>query len=160
MNKQFEQHLQQQLEALPEQQQPEKDLWRGIELAINQSQPYTNSARKRWYAMAASLLVVGFAGWLSWQMPQQAADAESLATLLSSQHQQQKQALLVSFKGQQALTNNWQEQLLELDDAAEAIKKALQQEPDNPVLLKMLQQVYQQQIDLIETVHAPKWQQI
>lgn len=160
MNKQFEQHLQQQLEALPEQQQPEKDLWRGIELAINQSQPYTNSARKRWYAVAASLLVVGFAGWLSWQMPQQTADAESLAALLSSQHQQQKQALLVSFKGQQALTNNWQEQLLELDDAAEAIKKALQQEPGNLALLKMLQQVYQQQIDLIETVHAPKWQQI
>ena len=44
--------------------------------------------------------------------------------------------------------------------AADAIKAALENDPNNMALLRMLQSVYQQQIDLIERVHAPKWQQI
>ena len=66
----------------------------------------------------------------------------------------------MQFEGKNALTNNWQQQLAELDSAAEAIKKALLNEPDNMALLKMLQSVHQQQINLIERVHSPKWSQI
>ena len=80
--------------------------------------------------------------------------------MLSSQHQTQRDQLLVSLEGQPALTENWQEQLQELDDAAAAIKAALAQDPNNAALLKMLQNVYQQQISLIERVHSPKWRQI
>ncbi|WP_346993140.1 hypothetical protein [Alteromonas gracilis] len=47
-----------------------------------------------------------------------------------------------------------------MDDAADAIKTALKEDPDNSALIKMLHHVYQQQIALIERVHAPKWQQI
>ena len=74
--------------------------------------------------------------------------------------QKQKQALLVHFAGQPALTNNWQEQVAELDKAELAIKAALKNEPNNMALLKLLQNVYQQQISLIERVHSPKWSQI
>ena len=66
----------------------------------------------------------------------------------------------MQYQNQPALTDNWQQQLTELEDAERAIKQALDNEPENPALLKMLAQVYQQQLDLINKVHAPKWQQI
>ncbi len=66
----------------------------------------------------------------------------------------------MQYQNQPALTDNWQQQLTELEDAERAIKQALENEPENPALLKMLAQVYQQQLDLINKVHAPKWQTI
>ena len=68
--------------------------------------------------------------------------------------------LLVSYQKAQPITDNWQTQLEELDAAAEAIKPALKTDPNNKALLQMLQQVYQQQLSLIETVYNPKWQAI
>jgi Tfp pilus assembly protein PilF len=47
-----------------------------------------------------------------------------------------------------------------LEEAEQAIKQALENEPQNQALLTMLAQVYQQQLDLINKVHAPRWQQI
>lgn len=72
----------------------------------------------------------------------------------------QKQSLLVQYQSQAALTDNWQVQLKELEDAEQAIKQTLENEPQNKALLSMLAQVYQQQLDLINKVHAPRWQQI
>jgi hypothetical protein len=79
---------------------------------------------------------------------------------LSALFEQQKQALLVQYEAQPALTNDWQQQLDELEQAEQAVKLALQNDPENAALLKMLAQVYQQQLDLINRVHAPSWQQI
>ena len=67
---------------------------------------------------------------------------------------------MVRFQDQPALTQNWQDQLTGLDDAADAIKTALENKPNNMALLKMLQSVHQQQINLIERVHSSKWSQI
>ena len=79
---------------------------------------------------------------------------------MSKQFETQKASLLVAYQDQNAVADNWQGQLAELESAADAIKAALQNDPNNMALLRMLQSVYQQQIDLIERVHAPKWQQI
>ena len=67
---------------------------------------------------------------------------------------------MVRFQDQPALTQNWQDQLTGLDDADDAIKTALENKPNNMALLKMLQSVHQQQINLIERMHSPKWQQL
>jgi hypothetical protein len=64
---------------------------------------------------------------------------------------------LIRFQDQPALTQNWQDQLTELDDAAVAIKMALRNESNNMALLKTLRYVHQQQINLIERVHSSKW---
>lgn len=165
-----EHQLERALDALPREKMPQRDLWQGIELGIEQQQhagtEKTHKAPPR-FAIAASFAVVAMAGWLVIQQlnvePTQesiAPSAEQLASVLSSQHQIQRDQLLVSLEGQPALTENWQEQLQELDDAAAAIKAALAQDPNNAALLKMLQNVYQQQISLIERVHSPKWRQI
>ena len=84
----------------------------------------------------------------------------SQVVAMSDYFKAQKQSLLVQYKNQDALTNNWQAQLQELEEAEQAIKQALENEPQNQALLTMLAQVYQQQLDLINKVHAPRWQQI
>lgn len=66
----------------------------------------------------------------------------------------------MQYQSQAALTDNWQVQLQELEDAEQAIKQTLENEPKNKALLSMLAQVYQQQLDLINKVHAPRWQHI
>ena len=71
-----------------------------------------------------------------------------------------KNSLLVEYENKEALTTNWQTQLQELEEAEQAIMQALENEPQNQALLTMLAQIYQQQLDLINKVHAPRWQHI
>ncbi len=164
----FDKALDEQIDALPKEKQPERDLWRGVSLAIENESAAHNTASRRpavWAAMAACVALVALVSWYGLQQPPtqtgpQSVTGEALVKALSDQHEQQKQALLVEYTDTPALADNWQQQLAELDDAASAIKAALEQDPDNPALLRMLQNVYQQQIALIERVHAPKWQRI
>lgn len=140
---------------------PERDLWTGIERAISQQEDAgTNTKSIRpIYAIAASVSLLAFVAMFSYHSGKSISGQE-LVQQLSEQHLQQKQQLLVSLQGQATLTENWQQQLEELDEAAIAIKKALENEPNNVALLKMLKKVHQQQIMLIERVHAPAWKTI
>jgi hypothetical protein len=157
----FEQALAAQLADLNRGQQPDKDLWPGIELALSSeySEP-SYVVGKKMYLVAATIAIFGLIGWLSVNQQPVSLTGDDLVTSLSKQHLEQPKALLVRFQNQPALTQNWQDQLAELDAAADAIKTALENEPNNMALLKMLQSVHQQQINLIERVHSPKWQQL
>lgn len=170
MSKQnFDAALAQKLSELEKSKMPERDLWQGIELALA-NEPAPNqiphetpkkTVSTRIFAVAATFAFIGLFSWFSMNQPEQGViGGQELVAALSDQHREQKDALLVRFRDQPALTQNWEQQLDELDDAAAAIKSALKEEPNNIALLKMLQNVHQQQIDLIERVHAPKWQQI
>ena len=175
-NKNFEQALQDKIQSLPDEIQPDKDLWQGIDIALSSSEKVITCADEisttakvvnlsQWTAMkpialAASLILVAVLGWNGLQkIPNTTVDS-SLAARMMQQHDEQKTVLLASLSESPELTDNWQAQLQELEQAAKAIEAALQNEPDNITLLKMLQQVHQQQLALIETVHAPVWQQI
>lgn len=154
------------IEQLNKEKLPERDLWKGIEYSISDenivkehSSQANRAKRTPVFAMAASVLVAMLIGYFSFQTGR-LESGQDLVMQMSQQHDQHKDALLTSLDGQPATTQNWQQQLDELDQAALAIKKALANEPNNPALLKMLQKVYQQQIMLIERVHAPAWQQI
>ena len=165
-NTDFDTHLKQQIEQLPKEIQPERDLWPGIELTLttdsvtNSEVQHNADKRVKWLAMAAAFAFVGLFSFFVSQQFMPGNNSLDLVAALIEQHQIQKNQLLVKFKDQPALTQNWQEQLRELDEAAGAIKKALEQDPTNIALLKMLQQVHQQQIDLIERVHSPTYLQI
>lgn len=166
----FDAKLAQQLDALEKSRMPRRDLWPGIEHALadeSASKQHQAEGRQgftpRVIAMAASVAFIGVFSWFMWNAEPIVADGpetQDLVAALVEQHQSQRDALLVKFEDQPSLTENWQQQLDELDEAAVAIKKALEQEPNNLALLKMLQHVHQQQIDLIERVHSPKWRQI
>ncbi|MEG3765931.1 hypothetical protein [Alteromonas sp. 14N.309.X.WAT.G.H12] len=156
------------LGALPKQIAPKRDLWRGIELSLteNPENGEERSGKGRFpLAIAASVLVgVLLASVIlgKFSLPGSQRDLSSLALVnqLNQQHQMQVNQLLSEFKGQPALTQNWQEQLQQLTAAADAIRLALENDPNNPALLSLLQHVYQQQLLLIERVHAPQWQPI
>ncbi|MFT2089797.1 hypothetical protein [Paraglaciecola sp. 2405UD69-4] len=163
-NAEFEKKLVEQIKGINKEKQPERELWTGIELAISrddlsQEKQSANDGRKTFLAVAAVALV-SLLGWFSMSPQLVLLTGDDLVASLSQQHELQKNELLVKLQNQTALTENWQDQLAELDDAADAIKKALQNDPNNMALLKMLQSVHQQQISLIERVHSPKWSHI
>ncbi len=161
--------LQQQIDGMQKERMPERDLWPGIEHALIHKSDLSldevsniNSKKmmfKPVYALAASVTLVAFVGYFSFQSGV-VTTSEGLAQQLNEQHIQQRESLLASLKDQPTTTENWQQQLNELDEAAAAIRKALENEPNNAALLRMLKRVHQQQIALIERVHAPAWQQI
>jgi hypothetical protein len=160
MNKtNFEIALVSKLAELNKVQQPDRDLWPGIELALlcESSEPLMVVSGKKMYAIAATVAIFGLIGWLSVNQYPVSLTGDELVASLSAQHLDQKNALLIRFQDQPALTQNWQEQLTELDYAAVAIKMALRNESNNMALLKMLRHVHQQQINLIERVHSSKW---
>ncbi|NVK54143.1 MAG: hypothetical protein HWE26_00900 [Alteromonadaceae bacterium] len=155
--------LDEHIKNLPVDITPGRDLWQGVELAITSETPRVKS-NHRYLAIAASMLLpVGLVAimMMGGQSPSEPTGRQpGIASQLSAQFESQKASLLVAYSDQEAVTDNWQGQLADLETAAEAIKTALKNDPDNRALLRMLQSVYQQQIDLIERVHAPKWQQI
>ncbi|WP_371742355.1 hypothetical protein [Aestuariibacter sp. A3R04] len=161
----FESELARQVEALPEEVSPQRDLWRGIALGLETGKQAPARRTAHWSALVASAVAVAVVCFsLIWQngdSPEnKMASGNALVQVISQQHQAQVEALLIQFDGQAALSSNWKSQLTELENAATAIKRALEEDPDNTALLGMLQHVYQQQLLLIERVHAPKWQQI
>ena len=147
---------------------PERELWTGIEQAINQSENLISESdlgkankalwQKSTFAIAASVFVAITVGLFAYETGK-TVQGDALIAALTEQHQNQKQSLLIRFKDRPAATNNWQQQLDELDEAAAAIKKALAEEPNNPALLKMLKNVYEQQMAIIDRVHEPTWNQ-
>jgi hypothetical protein len=145
---------------------PDSDLWQGVEFTIVsslQNKTLSTQARKghgRWYsALAAS---VCFCALMASVLLTHNSNGQGQALIaqLSTAHHAQKQAMLASFQDTPATTMNWQEQLKDLDEAEAAIKLALEQAPNNPALINMLKHVYQQQLTIIERVHAPAWQKI
>ena len=175
-NKDFEQVLQDKIQSLPTEMQPDKDLWQGIDIALTSAEKIAaNSDNERNtgqvvsisqrfpirpMAMAASVVLVALLGWNGMQKAPEKEGASSLVARMMQQHDEQKSVLLASMSDSPELTDNWQAQLRELEQAAIAIEAALEHEPNNITLLKMLQQVHQQQLELIERVHAPVWQQV
>ncbi|BFT31781.1 hypothetical protein D210916BOD24_29570 [Alteromonas sp. D210916BOD_24] len=169
----FDDKLSQHISGLNKEKQPQRDLWRGIELGIEsqraeafteqQNTKTTGVTTSQWMAFAASVCfvtVLWFGAPYAFKTESTLSDSFTFIDAMSMQQQQHVDSLLASYENTPSLTQDWQEQLKELDDAASVIKDALKDDPDNSALIKMLHHVYQQQIALIERVHAPKWQQI
>lgn len=164
-DKTFEQTLQQKLETLPAELTPERDLWPGIDQAIEHQEQFQRQSSGVWTGLISSIAVIGIVSWLliydGKQHIESKPDLIQLANSMSRQYEELKQLLIVTYQEQPAYSDNWQQQSDELDEAAQLIKQALEAEPESVELIKMLQRVYQQQIDLIRTIHEPKqWRQI
>ena len=161
MNQQdLNERLQEKIDLLPRQIKAQRDLWPGIDLALEEQLQSTQVTR-RWYAIAASVALFGLISLMSLNTTHEpetvSPDFGQIISQLSQQHEQQKQILLSTYDQQPALTDNWQSQLEELDSAASTIRTALEQDPTDLNLIDMLQQVYQQQIRIIQSVHQSRW---
>ena len=184
-DKSFDQLLQQKIEQLPQEKQPDRDLWLGIDIALTESNSQSmtqlaatqrrmqkkadssiiTTALSDWLAIKpmatfASIMLLAFVSWNSLNNLAPETSSSQLVAQMMLQHEEQKSVLLASFADAPELTSNWQTQLQELEEAAKVIESALQSDPENITLLKMLQHVHQQQLELIATVHVPFWQTI
>jgi hypothetical protein len=136
---------------------PDKNLWPGIERAINREM--TSSEKASYWPKITGVAACFVAGLVTWQVIIEDARYDTMASM-SHFFEKQKHVLLVKYDTQPAIINDWQIQLTELESAEQAVKLALKNDPENAALLKMLAQVYQQQLDLINKVHKPRWQQV
>ena len=149
--------LQDAVDRLPRELPPARDLWPGIAHAINTPE------RTDWHrslAIAASIVLV-FALSLYFSMQQstgtlQNSRIEEYIGVLQYEHKQNKQALMVQYKDQQAFYPDWEVQMKDLEQAEQVIFQALRDDPENLELLKILRQVQAKEIELLDAAFAPR----
>lgn len=149
--------LQEAIDNLPRELTPARDLWPGITHAINTPE------RADWHrsvAIAASIMLVfGMSLYFSMQQStgaRQNSQLEEYIGVLQYEHQQNKQALMVQYKDQQAFYPDWDVQMKDLEQAEQVIFQALRDDPENLELLKILRQVQTKQIELLDAAFAPR----
>src|SRR5688572_27354146 len=109
--------LQDAIRNMPRELTPARDLWPGIAHAIN------TPARVDWQrttALAASIMLIfGMSLYFSSRQSDTQLNSrlEEYIGVLQYEHQQNKQALLVQYKDQQAVYPEWNEQMKELEQA-------------------------------------------
>lgn len=173
-DKEFETWLGQELAELPKQLSPERDLWPGLEHALANAEGSNRLSAKerkesRWlFRFAASVVLVGMLGLFIYQFPginpgaqddnQNGFSYADIVSLLQTEHEQNKQALLVEYQDQQVLLPDWQEQMRQLEEAEAVIYNALKQDSSNLELLKILRRVQTQQLNLIDSVYGFNFQ--
>ncbi|GAA6204641.1 hypothetical protein [Thalassotalea sp. SU-HH00458] len=160
--------LDEQVEQLPKEMSPKRDLWQGIEKAIAVSprlpnETYPQKTKRVHLAWAASVVAAVLLTWFSFS-PQMTTSHENLdlASVMQKNFEQQKTLMLTSF-GQPELTQlspEMQQQLLELSSARAAISKALENDPNNSELLNLLRWTQKQELELLNQLYSPQWQTI
>lgn len=168
-DKMSDQQLLSHINTLPLEMTPDRDLWSGIEKAI-QAQPQESSEKfadagtinngktNRSFAWAASLVAAVLLTW-GINLPEKQVDA---VAVIEQAYTQQKQTILVSY-GQPDLTKlsaPMQDQLAQLTSAQLTIKNALAEDPNNTDLLNLLRWTQQQELDLLKQLYSPQWQSI
>lgn len=160
--------LQSQLDQLPKELTPSRDLWGGIEKAIadkpqlaehkvNNSKVYTPAA---WAASVVAAVLLTWYG-VNLQQPNQIQEF-TIAGQMHQGFEQQKQMMLTSFGSPSVseLAPEMQEQLNQLKKARLSIEKALNEDENNVDLIELLRWTQQQELKLLERLFSPKWQTI
>ena len=162
-----EQCLQDAIAQLPKEMTPERDLWSGIDKAINQkSAVESKGANKKVFiptAWAASVIAAVLLTWVTLG-PEQSGSKPvlNLVAAMQQDFEQQKQSMLVNFGTPdiKQLPVAMQTELVKLSSAQKTISKALADDPNNSDLLNLLRWTQQQELDLLKQLYSPQWQQI
>ncbi len=164
MKKQIsEQALNEQVSALSQEITPERDLWSGIERAIQHApQQNKNKTKMMPVAWAASVIAAVLVTWLTFTPTVNEPGKVDALTVMTQTFEQQKSTMLVSF-GQPKITElpkDMQEQLQQLAGARKSIENALRDDPNNIELVNLLRWTQLQELNLLEQLYTPKWQSI
>ena len=154
------------VDELPKELAPKRDLWPGIEQAIAskpQIQQASNDSSWHNWARTAAAFVPAALVLVFWLQQGPTVNAEQQFNPIVASFEVQKRQLLRQVANETAVVNNWEGSLADLEQAEQALLKALQSQPEDPALLKMLTHVYQQQLELIQKSHTsaqPQFTQI
>lgn len=156
-----ETNLQQQIDKLPREMTPGRDLWQGIELAIEQ-QPKSKRYATGYLAWAASCVLAVLIGWNLNKPINEVEPTASVVDVMEQSFIQNRQAMLVGF-GQPNLAQLPQDiqlQFSQLQSARTSLEQAIKNDPENADLVNLLSWLYQQELSLIEQLYQPQWQSI
>ncbi len=162
-----EQYLRDAVAELPNEMTPERDLWSGIEKAINQqAQTESKNQSAKVFtpsAWAASVVAAVLLTWVT--LAPQDKNTEQPFNLVAQMQQdfeQQKRTMLVSFgtPDVKQLSDAMQAELTKLSSAQKIISKALVDDPNNSDLLNLLRWTQKQELDLLKQLYSPQWQTI
>jgi len=165
-NRGTEQNLRDAIAKLPQEMTPERDLWSGIEKAINQkSQTVTSDSNKVFMptAWAASVVAAVLLTWVTLGPQQESTqNPVNLVAEMQQDFERQKQTMLVSFgtPDVKQLSEAMQAELNKLSSAQKTISKALADDPNNSDLLNLLRWTQKQELDLLKQLYSPQWQTI
>ncbi|MEH6597369.1 MAG: hypothetical protein V7736_17695 [Colwellia polaris] len=166
-DKNAEMSLQAAIAQLPKEIVPERDLWSGIDKAINQSATLAdNNDKKKAFtpvAWAASIVAAVLLTWVTLGPEQLTSKPQiNLVAAMQQDFEQQKQTMLVNFGAPdiKQLPVAMQTELVKLSSAQNTISKALADDPNNSDLLNLLRWTQQQELDLLNQLYSPQWQTI
>jgi len=165
--------LAEQVTKLPTEMTPERDLWSGIERAINhKSQEIAAEKQCNLFmptAWAASIALVMLMSWFTFSpsineestpalvktQEKNSVTQGQLVNFMQQNFKQQKQTLLASY-GQltvDKLPAAMQQELTQLSDARASIRKALLTDENNADLLNLLDFTQQQELKLLQQLY-------
>lgn len=167
VDKSAEQSLQEAIAQLPKDISPQRDLWSGIEKAINQnSAAVSKSENNKIFiptAWAASVIAAVLLTWVTLgPEPSTSKPVINLVAAMQQDFEQQKHSMLVNFGTPdiKQLPVAMQTELIKLSSAQKTISKALVDDPNNGDLLNLLRWTQQQELDLLKQLYSPQWQKI
>lgn len=159
-NRELESSLLDQVNRLDKEMVPNRDLWPGIERAIANIPQQTRQPQNRWNVVskvAASFAPVALVAGL-WMYQGDGNSGSEMVNPLAATYQAQKKVLMQQVSNNPQVIENYSDSMGELKQAEQALVKALQSQPGDPALIKMLNRVYQQQLMLMEKAHKPNQQ--
>lgn len=160
--------LDQIINSLPREIAPQRDLWAGIELRLDEQEQTRKEQQRRaphfftgsrWAAMFALALV----GALWWgEMGLNPGQSTQSGDFLQIPADQQIVATYESIKAERinslgqvsADLGNWQYQMAVWDQAISEVQGALYYYPEEPALLAQMQGIYQQQVEYLQLVSS------
>lgn len=149
----LEKRLTQDISDLSPELSPNRDLWPGIEKAINK--PVQTERNRAPWLVAASVIMAVTVGWFANQ--QTDIDSHSLVASVEANFAMQKQAVSLQYTNAQEISP---EAAAEFTKARETILEALAEDPNNPALLEILKYTQQRELELMHQINRPQWQQI
>lgn len=168
-----DQGLASQVNKLPKEMQPQRDLWPGIERAIQEKSQQSASEIKKSTMLptvwAASIIAAVLVAWFSFEPATSEVsesltahktanghfNANSLVSSMQASFEQQKQTMLVSYGTPEMadLPVNMRNQLDVLAQARKTIEKALVNDVNNVDLLNLLRFTQQQELNLLQQLY-------
>lgn len=162
-----EQELDQLIDALPSDLQPERDLWSSLADQLPARKPVRKrrlSALNQPMAVAAALTLMLVMGWRAVLVPQNTGPAiaggddvveeEAVAAqvVIAQQFEPIKAEQLSQLMPGSRNFGDWQYQIAAWDSAIGQVSTALDYYPDDPQLLAQMQRLYAQQIDYLRLI--------
>ncbi|ALO44978.1 hypothetical protein [Pseudohongiella spirulinae] len=134
--------------------QPERDLWQQIESRLPEQR---QGAGFRWLGSAAAIAaVVTFAasGLLAWRLQLMPGwfEMQPASVRIVQQYEQQKAQQLGELGPVSEYFGNWRYQLAVWDQAIWQVQSAMDDNPDDPVLIGQMESLYRQQLGYIQTI--------